>query len=75
MASARQVTAGNVAAFVRKHADNLIRRFGVHQRAHVDENFLPVGNESIEAFVANENDPRRAGIDAGGMEDGGHVVA
>ena len=32
-----EVAAGDMAGLVREHADDLVRRFGIHQRAGVDE--------------------------------------
>ena len=48
LAQARQVTAGDVAGFVREHADHLVRRVRVHERAGVDEDAPAVGDEGVE---------------------------
>ena len=50
------MAAGNVPGLVREHADDLIRRFRVHQRAAVDEDAAAVGDESVERAVVDDDD-------------------
>ncbi len=74
-ALARQMAARDMAGFVSQHADHLVRRLGFDQRADVDENLLPVGDEGVEAAVADQNDLRGARIDPGRAEDRSGIVA
>jgi hypothetical protein len=37
--------------------DDLIRRFRFHQRAAIDENATPVGDEGVERTVVDDDDP------------------
>ena len=48
LAQARQVPAGDVAGLVREHADHLVRRVRLHQRAGIDEDAPAVGDERVE---------------------------
>jgi hypothetical protein len=41
---------------VREHADDLIRRLGVHQRAAVDEDAPAIGDEGVERTVVDDDD-------------------
>ena len=49
------VAAGDVAGLVRDDADDLVGRFGLHQRAGVDEQAAP-GDEGVEARIVDQND-------------------
>ena len=48
LAHARQMPAGDVAGFVGEHADHLVRRVRLHQRAGIDEDAAAVGDEGVE---------------------------
>ena len=54
--------ARDVAGFVRDDADDLVRRLGVDQRAGVDEHAPAVGDERVEAAVAQDDDLDRAPV-------------
>jgi hypothetical protein len=43
-----QMSPGEMAGFVGEHADDLVRCIGLAQRAVVDENPAPVGDERVE---------------------------
>ena len=53
LAQARQMAAGEVAGLVRQHADDLVRRLGIEQRAGVDEDVAAVHHEGVEAAVVD----------------------
>jgi len=50
------MSAGDVTGFVCEHADDLIRRLGLHQRAGVDEDSAAVCDEGIECAVVDDDD-------------------
>ena len=50
-----EVAAGQMPGFVRKHADQLVRRFRLQDRAVIDENAPAVGNEGIERAVIDDD--------------------
>ena len=75
LAQAGEMAAGDMAGFVGEHADDLVRRLGVHERADIDEDLLPVGHEGVEGAVVDEDDLGRLGVDAGGAEDRRRIVA
>ena len=56
LAHARQMSAGDVPGFVGEHADDLIRRLRLHQRAAVDEDAVAVGDEGVERTVVDDDD-------------------
>ena len=56
VAHARQMSAGDVAGLVRQHANDLIRRLGLHQCAAVDEDAAAVGDERIERTIVDDDD-------------------
>ncbi len=56
LAQARQMAAGDVAGLVREHADDLVRRLRVHQRAGIDEDAAAVGDEGVEGAVVDDDD-------------------
>ena len=61
--------------FVGDDADDLVRRLGVDQRAGVDEHAPPVGDERVEAAVAQDDDLDRAPAEAGGCKDWRRIIA
>ena len=56
LAQSRQVSAGDVAALVRQHADDLVGRFRVQQSAAVYENAPPVRDEGVERAIVDDDD-------------------
>ena len=60
LAEARQMAAGDVAGLVGEDADDLVRRLGVHERADIDEDLLPVRHEGVERAVVDQDDLGRA---------------
>ena len=53
------MTAGDMAALMRDHADDLIGCLGVHQRAGMDEHVVPVDDEGVEGAVVDDVDVDR----------------
>ena len=56
LAQPRQMAAGDVAGLVRQHADDLVRRLRVDQRAGIDEDAAAVSDEGIEGAVVDDDD-------------------
>ena len=56
LAQAHQMAVGQVAGFVGEHADDLVRRLGVEQRAGIDEDVAAVHHEGVEAAVVDDDD-------------------
>ena len=56
LAQAGQMTSMDMAGFVRDHADQLVGRFGLHDRAQVDEDTLAIRHEGIEGAIIDEDD-------------------
>ena len=75
LAQAHEMTAGKVAGLVRQHADHLVRRLGVEQRAGVDEDVAPVHDEGVEGAVVEHDHLDVLLGDAGGAQDRRRVVA
>ena len=50
------MSAGDVTGLVGEHADDLIRRLRLHQRAAVDEDAAAVGDEGVERTVVDDDD-------------------
>jgi len=55
LAQARQMSACDVASFVRKHADDLVRCLRFEQCAAVDEDATAVGDESVERTIVDDD--------------------
>ena len=66
---ARQMAAGDVAAFVRHHADQLVGRLGAHDQAGIDEDALAARHEGVERVVLDDHDLDRVGIETGRLPD------
>ncbi len=66
---AREMAAGDVAAFVGQHADQLVGRFGPHDQAGIDEDPLAACHESVERVVLDEHDLDAVGIETGRLPD------
>ena len=75
LAQPRQMAAGDVAGLVREHADDLVRRLGVDQRAGVDEDAPAVHHEGVERAVVDDDDLDVLLREAGGAQDRLRVVA
>ena len=75
LAQLHQMAAGQVAGFVREHADDLVRRLGVEQRAGIDEDVAAVHDEGVERAVAEHDHPDVLLGEAGGAQDRLRVVA
>ena len=48
------MTAGNMAGFVRDHAEQLFRCLRRHQQAGMEEDVLTAGDEGIQRIVIDE---------------------
>ena len=72
---ARQMTAGDMAGFVRHDADDLVGPVGAHQRAGVHEQILAAGDEGVERRIVDDIDMHRLGIEAGDDEDWRRISA
>ena len=68
------VAAGDVARFVGDHADHLVGRLRLHQRAGVDEDVAPVEHEGVEGIVLHDADLDAPGAQTGRAEDRLRVV-
>ena len=51
-----EMAAGEMAGFVRQHADDLVRGLRLHQRAIIHENTVAVGDEGVENAVVDDHD-------------------
>lgn len=65
---ARQMAAGDVAGFVRDHADDLSGVLGAHDQAGIDEQVLSASNEGIQRTVMHQKDVDGLRRQAGGVE-------
>jgi hypothetical protein len=54
------MAAGDVAAFVRQHADQLVGRLGPHDQAGIDEDPLAARHEGVERVVLDDHDLDRS---------------
>ena len=70
-----EMAAGDMAAFMRDDADDLVRRVGLHQRAGMHEHVVPIHHEGVEGAVVDDMDLDILRAEAGGAEDGLGVVA
>ena len=66
---AREMAAGDVAAFVRQHADQLVGRLGPHDQAGIDEDPLATCHEGVERVVLDDHDLDAVGIETGRLPD------
>ena len=69
LAHARQVAARDVAGLVREHADHLVRRVRLHDRAGIDENATAVGDERVEGALVDDHDLDILLRQAGSLQD------
>ena len=75
LAQPRQMAAGDMAGFVREHADDLVWRRRFHQRAGVDEDAPAVHHERVERAVVDDDDANVLLREPGGLQDRLGVVA
>ena len=73
-AQRRHVAAGDVSGLVRQHADHLVRRVRLLQRAGVDEHVAAVEHEGIEGVGAHDPDRDALLAEPGDLEDRMGVV-
>jgi hypothetical protein len=66
--------AGNVAGLMGEHADELVRRFRLHDRADMEEHVLAVDDEGVEALVGDDVDIHVLAGDSGRAEDRLRVI-
>ena len=64
-----EMAAGKVAGFVRHHADDLVRRLRLHDRAVVHEDAAAVGNEGVEDALVDDHHLDVLFFQAGGAQD------
>jgi len=69
------MSTGNVPALVCEHADDLIGRLRIHQRAGVDEDALAVHHEGVEGAVVDDDDADVLLEEPGCAQDRLRVVA
>jgi len=70
---AGQMTAGNMADFVREDADDFAGRIRLHQKAGMDENSLATGDECVEIVVVDDMYAHGSRIEACGFEEWRHI--
>ena len=75
LAELRQMAAGDMAGLVGEHADDLVRRLGVHQRAGVHEDAAAVHDEGVERLVVDQRDLDVLLRETCGVQDRLRVVA
>ena len=63
------MAAGEMAGLVREHADDLVRRLGVEQRAGIDEDVAAVHDEGVEGAVVEDDDLDVLLGEAGRLQD------
>ena len=61
--------------FVRKHADQLVRRFRLQDRAVIDEDAAAVGNEGVERAVVDDDHLDVLLLETGDAQDRPRVFA
>jgi hypothetical protein len=75
LAQTHEMTTRNVTCLMGEHADDLVRRFRLHQRAGIDENAAAVGDEGVEAAVVDDDDLDVLFGKSGRLQDRLHVFA
>jgi hypothetical protein len=75
IAQARQVAACDVTRFMGEHADHLVRRVRLHQRASIDEDAAAVGDECVEGPIVDDYDLNILLAEPGGLQKRLGVVA
>ena len=75
LAQPQQMAAGQMAGFVREHADDFVRRLGVEQRAGVDEDVAAVHDEGVEGAVVEHDHSDVLLGEAGRVQDRRRVIA
>ena len=66
---------GKVAGLVGKHADDLVRCFGVKQGAGIDEDMAAVHYKSVEGAIVEHHHPHALLREVGGAQDRRRVFA
>ena len=69
------MTAGEVAGLVREHADDLVRRLRLQDRAGIDEDAAAVSDEGVEADIVDDHHLDVLLLEACGAQDRAGVVA
>ena len=64
-----QMAAGDMAAFMGHDPDQLIRPFGPHDEAGVDEDALAAGDEGVERTILDEHDLDTIGVETCSLPD------
>ena len=75
LAHSRQVAARDMTGFVREHADDLVRRRRLHDRAGVHEDAPAVHHEGVERAVVDDDDPDVLLAEARAAQDRLRIVA
>ncbi len=75
LAQARKMAAGDMAGLVGQHADDLVRRLRLHQRAGIDEDAPPVHHEGVEGALVDDDDLDVLLRQSGGAQDRLGIVA
>ena len=70
-----EMAAGEMAGFVREHADDLVRRLRLHHRAVIHEDAAAVGDESVEGALVDDHHLDVLLLEAGGAQDRPRIVA
>ena len=75
LADADDVSAGDMAQFVRDHALQLIGIVGRGQQAAVDIDDLPAGDEGVDLGIVDQHDLDVGGVEPGGLDQRARHVA
>ena len=75
LAQLGEMAAGEMAGFVREHADDLVRRLRLHHRAVIDEDAAAIGDEGVERAVVDDDHLDVLLFHSGGAQDRSRVVA
>ncbi len=70
-----EVAAGKMAGFMGEHADDLVRRFRLHDRAVIDEDAPAVGHEGVEGAFVDDHHLDVLFFQPGGAQDRARIVA
>ena len=70
-----EMAAGEVAGFVRQHADDLVRGLRLHDRAVIHENAAAVGDEGVEGALVDDHHLDVLLFQTGGAQDRPGIVA
>ena len=70
-----EMAAGEMAGFMRHHADDLVRRFRLHDRAVVHEDAASIGHERVEDALVDDHHLDVLLFQTGGAQDRPRVIA